>query len=67
MVDDTGLEPVTSRTSTPIFDFSNIFRLFIAIFTPGSFLSNTFERQVFRLFHSYLWLVVWSASALQEL
>ena len=66
MVDDTGLEPVTSRTSTPVFCFSNIFCLFMIVFAPDRLLSNTFERQVFRLFLPCLWLVVWSASTLPE-
>ena len=60
LVDDTGLEPVTSRTSTPLYDSYNIFYLFMVVFATNSFIFATFEKWEFRLFRPCLWLVVWS-------
>ena len=48
MVDDTGLEPVTSRTSTPSLCFFLIFfRLFIAVLLQTDYFSTSAaERQI---------------------
>ena len=60
MVDDTGLEPVTSRTSTQKDIFYNIFWLFLLVFAPKRLVSDTLRYRCFRVFHVCLWLVVWS-------
>ncbi len=62
MVDDTGLEPVTSRTSSAILDFFNIFCLFIAVSAPSDLTFNTFGEWEFHCFRGRLWLVMWSSS-----